>query len=289
MTLESILNTEIIDGTTIGDIFTVEFMASVLGSLVAAILILLVAFLFAGWVRRRILRLSERHKHLDATLFNFLGNIARYTILAFALMFILNTFGVQTTSLIAALGAAGLAIGLALQGTLSNFAAGIMLVIFRPIRIGDFVEVGGLSGTVKNISLNMTELATIGNVQVFVPNANVWGSDIKNYSGYDTSRAEWTFGVGYGVNLADAERIIREVLAGDERTHTDPEPWVQVNTLNDSSVDFLVRAWVDQTKYWDYQADIKRKMKEAFDAQGIDIPFPTRTVVHDTAEDAAAE
>ncbi|WP_224816881.1 mechanosensitive ion channel family protein [Hasllibacter sp. MH4015] len=283
MNLESILNTEIAAGTTIGDIFTVEFLASLLGDVVLAILILLIAVAISGWVKRRLRLLGERHAHLDDTLFVFLGNIARYTILAFALLFVLNTFGVQTTSIIAALGAAGVAIGLALQGTLSNVAAGIMLILFRPIKIGDFVEVGGEMGTVRNISLNMTELASIGNVQIFVPNSDVWGSEIKNYSGYPTRRAEWTFGVGYGANLAQAEKIIRDVLAEDDRTHATPEPWVQVNNWNDSSVDFLVRAWVGQGEYWDYQADIKRKLKEEFDENGIDIPFPTRTVVHDNA------
>jgi small conductance mechanosensitive channel len=297
MDFESILNTEIAAGTTVGDIFTIEFLASVLGSVVAAILILLVAVVFAGWVKRRIRKIAEGHEHLDDTLFAFLGNIARYTILAFALVFILNTFGVQTTSIIAALGAAGVAVGLALQGTLSNVAAGIMIILFRPIKLGDFVEVGDEVGTVKNISLNMTELASIGNVQVFVPNSDVWGNEIKNYSGYPTRRAEWTFGVGYGVNLAEAERIIRDVLSNDGRTHSEPAPWVQVNNWNDSSVDFLVRAWVDQPQYWDYQADIKRKLKDVFDEKGIDIPFPTRTLVHDNApirlaanpQDVAAE
>ena len=283
MDFESLLNTEIAAGTTVGDIFTIEFMASILGNVVAAILIIVAAIFFAGWVRNRIQGISQGKRHLDDTLFTFLGNIARYVILGFALLFVLNTFGVQTTSIIAALGAVGLAVGLALQGTLSNVAAGIMIILFRPIKIGDFVEVGDESGTVKNISLNMTELASIGNVQIFVPNSDVWGNEIKNYSGYPTRRAEWTFGVGYGVNLADAERIIRDVLSGDERTHADPAPWVQVNNLNDSSVDFLVRAWVDQPKFWDYQADMKRKVKEAFDDQGINIPFPTRTVVHDNA------
>lgn len=282
MTLEDILNYEIAADTTVGDIFTIEFMASILGNVLAAVAILLVAFFLASWVRRRIASLGERHAHLDVTLFAFLGTMARYVILIFAALFVLNTFGVQTTSVVAALGAAGLAIGLALQGTLSNVAAGIMIIMFRPIKIGDFVEVGGESGTVKNISLNMTELASIGNVQVFVPNSDVWGSEIKNYSGYSTRRAQWEFGVGYGVNLADAEAIIREVLNADPRTHAEPAPWVQVNNLNASSVDFLVRAWVNQGDYWDYQADIKRKMKEAFDEGGIDIPFPTRTLVQES-------
>ncbi|MEJ6395745.1 mechanosensitive ion channel family protein [Gymnodinialimonas sp. 2305UL16-5] len=283
MSFEEILNTEIAAGTTVGDIFTIEFLASLLGDVVLALVIILGAFAVSGWVRRRVRSLGQNNPHLDNTLFTFLGNIARYVILAFAVLFILNTFGVRTTSVIAALGAAGVAIGLALQGTLSNVAAGIMIILFRPIKIGDFVEVGDQMGTVRNISLNMTELASLGNVQILVPNSDVWGNEIKNYSAYPTRRAEWTFGVGYGVNLAEAERIIRNVLSDDDRTHSDPEPWVQVNNWNDSSVDFLVRAWVDQPEYWDYQADIKRKLKEAFDDRGIDIPFPTRTVVHDNA------
>lgn len=287
MTLEDFLNTQIIAGTTIGDIFSIEFMASVLGDIVMAIVILLVAFIFSGWVKRRIGRVGENNRHLDATLFHFFGNIARYLILGFATLFILNTFGVQTTSVIAAIGAAGLAVGLALQGTLSNVAAGIMIIIFRPIKLGDFVEVGNQSGTVKNVSLNMTELASLGNFQVLVPNSSVWGNEIKNYSVYPTRRAEWTFGVGYGVNLNDAEAIIREVLDADARTHADPAPWVQVNNWNDSSVDFLVRAWCDRGVYWDYQADVKRHLKEAFDARGIDIPFPTQTVIYENAPEQA--
>jgi small conductance mechanosensitive channel len=190
---------------------------------------------------------------------------------------------VQTTSLVAAIGAAGIAIGLALQGTLSNLAAGIMIIIFRPVRVGDFVELAGQMGTVKAITLNMTELASLGNVQILVPNSEVWGNQITNYSVYPTRRAEWTFGVSYDSDLAEAQRIIRETLIADGRTHADPEPFVQVNNLGDSSVDFLVRAWVDAGEFFAYQADMKRAVKEALDAGGIGIPFPTRTVVHDNA------
>lgn len=283
MDFQSILNTEIVEGTTIGDIFTIEFMASLLGDVVFAIVLLVAAVIIAGWVNRRITAIGTRSRHLDDTLFDFFGNIARWVVLGFAALFILNTFGVQTTSLVAAIGAAGIAIGLALQGTLSNLAAGIMIILFRPIKNGDFVEVAGQMGTVRNISLNMTELASLSNVQILVPNSEVWGNQITNYSIYPTRRAEWTFGVGYGVNLADAERIIREILAADARTKDDPSPWVQVNDWNASSVDFLVRAWVERADYWDYQADIKRNLKEAFDREGIDIPFPTRTLVHDNA------
>ena len=277
--MEDLLNTEIVDGKTVADLFTVEFLASVFGSVVAALVILIVGFMIGGWPRHRLGRLGEQYKHLDETLFNFLGNIARYVIIGFAFLFVLNTFGVQTTSFVAVVGAAGLAIGLALQGTLSNVAAGVMIIFFRPIKLGDFVEVNGRMGTVKDITLNYTELASVGNVQIIIPNSEVWGNTIENYSVYTTRRAEWTFGVGYGANLKAAEDIIRETILADERSHAEPTPFVQVNNLNDSSVDFLVRVWCDSADYFQFQADMKRKVKEALDAGGIDIPFPTRTLI----------
>lgn len=277
--MEDLLNTEIISGKTLSDLLTIEFLASILGSVLAAILILFVGFIIGGWARRRLNNLGLQYKHLDETLFNFLGNIARYVIIGFAFLFVLNTFGVQTTSFVAVIGAAGLAIGLALQGTLSNVAAGVMIIFFRPIKLGDFVEVNGKMGTVKDITLNYTELASTGNVQIIIPNSEVWGNTIENYSVYTTRRAEWTFGVGYGVNLKQAEDIIRETIMADERSHSDPEPFIQVNNLGASSVDFLVRVWCDSGDYFQYQADMKRKVKEALDTGGIDIPFPTRTIV----------
>ncbi|WP_425098058.1 mechanosensitive ion channel family protein [Tropicibacter sp. S64] len=276
--LQSLLHTEIYNGKSLADVLTLEFLAQMLGNVVAALVIITLGFIIAGWVRRRIRSLGEKNRRLDATLFQFLGNTARYIVLIFAALFVLNTFGVQTTSIVAALGAAGLAVGLALQGTLSNVAAGVMLIIFRPIRIGDFVEVAGEMGTVKDITLNTTELASLSNVQVIIPNSSVWGNVIENYSVYDTRRAEWTFGVGYGANLAQAEGVIRETLQADVRTMADPAPFVQVNNLGDSSVDFLVRAWVKSGDFFQYQADMKRAVKEALDAAGVDIPFPTRTL-----------
>ncbi|KNG94712.1 mechanosensitive ion channel family protein [Pseudaestuariivita atlantica] len=277
--IEQLLQTEVWQGRTVGDIVSVEFLAQVLGSVLAAIVILIAGFIIAGWVSRRIMRIAHRHPQMDDTLFDFLANIARYAIIGFAFLFVLNTFGVQTTSVVAVIGAAGLAIGLALQGTLSNVAAGVMLIFFRPIRQGDFVEVNGQMGTVKAITLNFTELASVGNVQIIIPNSEVWGNTITNYSTYPTRRAEWTFGVGYGANLAEAERIIRDTILGDPRSKSDPAPFIQVNNLGDSSVDFLVRVWVDASDYFAYQADMKRAVKEALDAGGIDIPFPTRTLV----------
>ncbi|MEL6838516.1 MAG: mechanosensitive ion channel domain-containing protein [Pseudomonadota bacterium] len=273
------MNTVIWDGRTIADILTLEFLASAVGSVLAAIAIIVVGFIIGGWVRRRLVSLGGKHAHLDITLFNFLGNIARYVVIGFAFLFVLNTFGVQTTSVVAVIGAAGLAIGLALQGTLSNVAAGVMIVFFRPIKIGDFVEVNGQMGTVKEITLNFIELASLSNVQIIIPNAQVWGNTIVNYSVYDTRRAEWTFGVGYGANLKLAEETIRNTILADPRAKTDPQPFIQVNNLGDSSVDFLVRVWCDSADYFGFQADMKRQVKEALDAAGVDIPFPTRTVV----------
>ncbi|ETA52517.1 mechanosensitive ion channel family protein [Ponticoccus alexandrii] len=281
--LQTLMNTELVNGTSISDLLTLEFLAQALGGVVAALLLLMVSFMVANWVRRRIRAIGENNPKLDITLFHFLGNLARYTVLALAALVILNTFGVQTTSIIAALGAAGLAVGLALQGTLSNVAAGVMIIIFRPIKIGDFVEIGGEMGTVKDITLNTTELASLGNVQIIVPNSEVWGNVIENYSTYPERRAEWTFGVGYGANLAKAEQVIRDTIMADERSMSDPEPFIQVNALNDSSVDFLVRVWVGTDDYFQYQADMKRAVKEALDREGVDIPFPTRTLHVDGA------
>lgn len=276
--MQDFLNTEIWNGRTLGDLLTLDFIAGLLGDVLAALVILLVGFLLAGFFRRRIERLAQKHHRLDPTLFGFVANVAWYAIIAFAVLFVLNTFGVQTTSVIAVIGAAGLAIGLALQGTLSNVAAGVMIVFFRPIKVGDFVEIGSAMGTVRSINLNFTELATVGNFQVIVPNAQVWGNVITNYSVYPTRRAEWTFGVSYSANLKWAEQVIRDTILGDPRSKTDPEPFIQVNNLGDFSVDFLVRVWCDSADYFAYQADMKRQVKEALDAAGIEIPFPTRTV-----------
>lgn len=281
--MQDLLQTEIYNGKTIADYLTLEFVAGLAGDILSVVLIIVLGFVLSGWVRRRIVAIGGRNKHLDVTLFNFLGNIVRYLILAFASLFVLNTFGIQTTSLVALIGAAGLAIGLALQGTLSNVAAGVMIILFRPIKIGDFVQVSGVSGTVKDISLNYTELADAGNVQVIVPNAQVWGNTITNFSVNQTRRAEWIFGVGYGADLKLAEQVIRDTILADPRSLADPAPFLQVNNLGDFSVDFLCRVWVKSSDYFPYQADMKRQVKEALDKAGIDIPFPTRTVLNNQA------
>jgi len=282
--MQDLMNFELWAGTTVGSLLSAGFLLSLVGELVSAILILIVGFLLARFVSHRIDHIAKRHEHLDQTLFNFLGNIVWYVIVAMTVLIVLNTFGVQTTSIIAVFGAAGLAIGLALQGTLSNVAAGVMIVFFRPIKLGDFVQIGSEMGTVMAINLNFTELATIGNVQVIVPNSQVWGNTITNYSHYPLRRAEWTFGVAYGANLATAKQVIMDAIMSDERSLSDPEPFCEVNNLGDFSVDFLVRVWVDSAEFFAYQAEMKRRVKLALDEAGVEIPFPTRTLFTQAAE-----
>ena len=277
---ESLLNTVVWQGKTVGDFLTIEFLASAVGSVLAAIGILLLGWVVSKWLQARVRGVGRRYKHLDDMLFDFLASIVRYVVLGFTVLFVLNTFGVQTTSVVAVIGAAGLAIGLALQGTLSNVAAGVMLILFRPVRNGDFVEVAGVMGTIKEITLNFTELADLSNVQVIVPNSQVWGNVIVNYSVNDVRRVEWVFGVGYGANLKAAETIIRDTIMADPRAHKDPEPFVQVTNLGESSVDFTVRVWCAAGDFFGFKADMTRQVKEALDAGGVDIPFPTRTIVN---------
>lgn len=278
--MQDLMTTELWNENSLADLLTLQFLASLAGSVLGAVVIIIGGFLIAGWARNRVVGLSQRYHRLDATLFSFLGNILRYIILAFMTLFVLNTFGIQTTSIVAVIGAAGLAIGLALQGTLSNVAAGVMIILFRPFKNGDFVEVAGQMGTVKEISLNFTEMSSLGNVQVIVPNSQIWGNVITNYSVYDTRRAEWVFGVGYGADLKLAETIIRDTIMSDPRSKTEPAPFIQVNNLGDYSVDFLVRVLCSSAEHFQFQADMKRAVKEALDAAGIEIPFPTQTMIN---------
>ena len=276
--MNDFLSTEIYAGRTLGDFLSLEFLIAIGGNFLAAVIVLFVGFLFAGWVGRRIKRLADHHARLDQTLFDFLANLARYAIIGLSFLIVLNTFGIQTTSLVAVIGAAGLAIGLALQGTLSNVAAGVMLIFFRPIKLGDFVTINGESGTVRSINLNYTELASVGNVQIIIPNSQVWGNTITNFSAYDMRQAEWVWGVGYDADLELAERVIRDTISADPRFVADPPPTVLIDGLNASSVDFLVRAWVARPDFFGYWKDMNRDVKRALDGAGIEIPFPNRTV-----------
>lgn len=266
-------------GFSIANLFSVEGLTAMALNVVAAIAILIVTVFVAKYVRSKIVKLGLKHQDLDDTLFLFLGKIAYFLVLIFGGIVVLGRFGIQTTSIIALLGAAGLAVGLALQGTLSNFAAGVMLIVFRPFKVGDYISVGGESGTVEMISIFTTELTTPDNVQIIVPNGQVWGSAIKNYSAFEQRRVDFVFGVSYATNLKDAEKVLNDLIAKDTRILNDPEPFLKVGNLNDSSVDFTMRVWCEAGDYWDIKFDMTRAVKDAFDAHGIDIPYPTRTIV----------
>lgn len=246
--------------------------------LLIAIVILIAGLWFAGRCRFWTTRALGRMPNMDEMLKNFFGTVVRYLIIIFTVLAVLAKFGVQTASLIAILGAAGLAVGLALQGTLSNVAAGVMLLIIRPFRSGHYVEVGGIAGTVKSLSLFTTELSTPDNVQIIVPNSEVWGKPITNYSYHPTRRVDITFGISYGDDIGKAMQIIREALDADVRCLKEPEAFIGVISLGDSSVNIVTRVWVMNADYWPARFDLTRHIKERFDEGGITIPFPARTI-----------
>jgi len=255
----------------------VEF-ASVYGlRVIGAILILIIGRIIAGQVRRAIERVGSR-RNWDPSLSGFLASLSYFLVMAFVFIAMLNSFGVQTASLIAVLGASAFAVGLALQGSLSNFASGVMLLLFRPFRVGDYVEVGGVAGSVKCIAIFTTTLATPDNVRIEVPNSKIYGDIIKNYAGYDTRRIDLSVGISYNDDMAKAIEVIRGVVAAESRILTDPEPTIAVAELGDSSVNLVVRPWVNRADYWTVRFDLIQAMKNALDAAGIEIPFPQRVV-----------
>lgn len=256
-----------------------EWIVANLLNVIYALGILVIGFLIAGWVRRLIVEQSYKYERLDDTLFTFLGSLARYALIGVTVIVVLARFGIETTSFIAVLGAAGLAIGLALQGTLSNVAAGVMLMVFRPFKLGQFIEAAGHSGTVKEITLFTTELATGDNVQIIIPNGAIWSGSITNYSHHETRRVDMVFGVSYGSDLKVAEGVLKGLIDDDPRVHHDPAPFCKVTNLGDSSVDFTLRLWCDAGDYWAIKHDMTRAAKDALEGAGVDIPFPTTTVV----------
>ena len=247
-------------------------------SVIGAIVILIVGFVVAGWARGSISRGLSRFKNIDATLRSFFSSLAYYAVIIFTVIAVLSQFGVETTSFIAALGAAGLAIGLALQGTLSNVAAGVMLLLFRPFKIGDYIEGGGLAGTVKDISLFITELATPDNVQILAPNAQIWGSAIKNYSFHPTRRVDIVIGIAYEDDIDKALAAIIDETKKDSRVVAEPEPMAAVTDLGNSSVNFVVRVWCNAADYWGLKFDLTKNLKNRMDMENITIPFPQRTM-----------
>jgi small conductance mechanosensitive channel len=262
--------------------YAVEYGIAIVG----VIVILIVGFWAARVAARMVSAALVRTGKVDPMVANFLGNMARYAVIAVAVIAALDQFGVETTSFVALLGAAGLAIGLALQGTLSNLAAGVMILIFRPFRQGQFIDGGGVSGTVKNVNLFVTELATPDNVQILVPNGTLWNTSIRNFSHHPTRRVDMVLGIGYGDNVGQAMDALRALAEADERVHKEPAPMFAVSNLGESSVDITIRLWCNAADYWGLKFDFTRAMKEKMDEIGVEIPFPQRSVhmVQDAAD-----
>ncbi|MPY74816.1 MAG: mechanosensitive ion channel [Alphaproteobacteria bacterium] len=243
-----------------------------------AITILVLGLMFAGWAQQATLSALSRITRLDTTLRVFFASIVRYFIVIIVVLAVLNRFGVQTASLIAVLGAAGLAIGLAMQGTLSNVAAGVMLLIFRPFKVGDYIDAGGQAGTVQELGLFLTEMNTPDNIRISVPNAAIWGSAIKNYSINRTRRIDLVVGISYEDDIDRAIASLGAVIGADERIHSSPAPLIAVSELADSAVNLTVQAWCDTSGYGTAKFALTKAIKERLDADGITIPYPQRQV-----------
>lgn len=246
--------------------------------IIGALAILIIGWMIAGWVKNTVYKALSRIERMDDTLKPFIASVARYLILVFVLVGVLNQFGVETTSIIAVLGAAGLAVGLALQGTLSNVAAGVMLLLLRPFRAGDYVEAGSVAGTIKEIGLFATELTTPQGVCILAPNADMWGSAITNYSRNPTRRADISVGIAYGDDIDVARKALMDLMMGDERVNKDPEPVVFVTLLGDSSVNLQMRCWANNDVFWPLYFHLTEASKAAVENAGCSIPFPQRDV-----------
>lgn len=254
-------------------------------NLVTALLI----FFVGRWVISMVvkaLRNLMRKSSVDPTLERFICNLVRISLLVVVIIAAIGQLGVQTTSLLAVMGAAGLAVGLALQGSLSNFAAGVLIVLFRPYKVGDYVEAAGVGGTIEEVQILTTVMKTPDNKRIIVPNSQIMSSIITNYSANDTRRVDMTFGVGYGDDLDLVHRELRALVDADERILKEPEVTIKVHTLADSSVNFVVRPWVKTPDYWGVYFDLTENVKKRFDEVGISIPFPQQDVhLHKAYED----
>lgn len=246
--------------------------------IVMAIVILIIGRMVAGSVRGGMKNVMLG-RGVDPSLVGFVGSLVYFGIMAFTVIAVIGQFGVQTASFVAILGAAGFAIGMALQGTLANFASGVMILLFRPFKAGDVIEAAGVLGKVKDIAIFSTTIATPDNKKIIVPNGQLYGGVITNFNGYDNRRVDMTMGIGYGSDIDKAMEIINDLLSKDSRVLADPAVTVAVAELADSSVNIVVRPWVNAADYWGVFFDFQKNCKEAFDAAGIDIPFP-QTVVH---------
>lgn len=241
----------------------------------------LLIFIIGRWLAKMVSKLLTRgmqKAQMDATLISFVGHLSYFLLLLFVVVAALTKAGVDMSPAVMALGAAGLAIALAWQGSLSNFASGVLMVVFKPIKVGDFVDISGTAGTVKEIQILNTVIDTPSNVRIVVPNALITGGKVENYSSNPTRRIDLTVGVSYEDDLCKAKKVILDVLANDSRILKDPAPTVAVSNLGESSVDIVVRPWVKTPDYWAVYFDTVERVKVALDENGITIPFPQRFI-----------
>ncbi len=245
-------------------------------NLLIAVIILIAGWIIGNWLRKKITSIEK----LDITLRSFLGGFVKYIVFFVSAVIVLQQLGVHTASLLAVLGAAGLAIGLALQGTLSNVAAGVMLLVIRPFNVGDFITVGGISGTVKSLGLFGCEMATPDNVYIYCPNSNIWNNDIQNFSKNDERRQDYNISISYDDDIEEAIKAISELAENEDRIikSEDKKPLIAVQNLGDFSVDILLRVWCLRSDYFNLKTDMTKAIKEQMDKKGISIPFPTKTV-----------
>lgn len=246
--------------------------------LIGAVAILIVGLVAAKWVGKRVKRYLDKSKRFDETITPIFVKAVKIIIIAVTILAVLNKFGVDTASLIAVLGTIGLAIGLALQGTLSNIASGIMLLILRPFNVGDTVDIGSTSGVVDEIGLFVTQMHTFDNVAITMPNSKVWGTEIKNYTRNDKRRVDLEFGIAYKDDMDKAMDLVKDILDADERILQEPEPLVAISNLGDSAVNILVRPWTETTNVWPLRYALTKQIKERFDEENISFPFPQRDI-----------
>ena len=254
-----------------------ELASGLFINIIMAVIIFTIGWWIAKQLRGLITRIMQK-KNVEPMLISFTSNVAYIALVLFVIIAALGQLGIETTSFIAVIGAAGLAIGLSLQASLSNFASGVMIIFFRPFKVGDFIEAAGVSGIVEGIQIFSTQMRTGDNKAIIVPNSSITGSNITNYSAKEQRRVDLVFGIGYESDLRRAKQILQEIVNNDERILKDPVPVIAVSELADSSVNIIVRPWVKTEDYWNVYWDLIEAVKLRFDEENITIPFPQRDV-----------
>ena len=256
----------------------VEQGAALGWTLIKALLVFIVGRFLISMINKLVQRVLLKRK-IDPSIKTFVGSLIHIILMILLIISVVGAFGVQTASFAALLASAGVAIGMALSGNLSNFAGGLIILIFKPYKVGDFIEAQGLSGTVREIQIFHTVLTTTDNKVIYIPNGSLSSSAVVNYSYQEVRRVDWTFGVEYGTDYAKVKGVLEDILAKDERILQEPAaPFVAMSQLADSSVNYVVRVWVKSPDYWNVYYGITRTVYERFNAEGIGFPFPQLTI-----------